>query len=140
MPAVSTREMTHHHNVVVKDAANIESAGGTTTEPMAFVEGLRMLVGAVGAQSHGCVPALRRIGERTLDERIGDATAPPRRVDVALGQVRSVGFNLSGAHAFVGDRSLADDRQCVPDEDTINFGDQDSVPLWLTGQGSTRPQ
>ena len=127
--------MTHHHNVVVKDAANIEGAGGTTTEPMAFVEGLRVLVGAVGAQSHGRVPALRRIGNRTLDERIGDATAPPRRVDVALGQVRSVGFNLSGAHAFVGDRSLADDRQRVSDEDTINFGDQDSVPLWLTGHG-----
>jgi|GEM_PF-5609263 len=103
--------MTHHDDVVIKDAANIEGAGGTTTESMTFVEGLRVLVGAVGAQSHGCVPALRRISDRTLDERIGDATTPPWRVDVALGQVRSVGFNLSGAHAFVGDRSPADDRQ-----------------------------
>ena len=56
--------MTHHDDVVIKDAANIEGAGGTTTESMAFVEGLRVLVGAVGAQSHGCVPALRRISDR----------------------------------------------------------------------------
>ena len=65
--------MTHHDDVVIKDAANIEGAGGTTTESMTFVEGLRVLVGAVGAQSHGCVPALRRISDRTLDERAEDA-------------------------------------------------------------------
>ncbi len=77
--------------------------------------------------------ALRRIGERTLDERIGVPCPSAARRRSTYGQVRSVGFSLSGRTHSSGIAPLRE-RPSVSDEGTINWR-QYSVPLWLTGHG-----
>ncbi len=117
----SPREMTHHHNVVVKDAANIEGAGGTTTEPWRLwsARAYWRLV----PKSHGCAPALRHASAARSTSAMPLPSWRRRR----NADRYAASANLSG-RTHSSRSLLADDRQRVSDEGTIDFGDQYSVP------------
>ena len=91
---------------------------------MPLVESLRRLVASVGSQHDRAVSCRAGVCDGVLDQRVRDATAPPRPVDIALRQIGAALLHASGAHQVARQRIRADVGQRVTDEVCPGLGNK----------------